>query len=226
MASPWRWILGVAGAAWVLRPRDAAASSAPGTGSLSFASLAPGYRDRYQRAQILPARLATATSRARNIETSANRERYHAVGDPLGVPWYVVGMIHQLEASGRFTAHLHNGDALTARTTHVPRGRPTTGAPPFTWEESATDALRSQGMATWRDWSIAGICYQLEKFNGFGYRQHNVPTPYLWSFTDQYVMGKFVADGVWNSTAVSAQCGAVPMLRQLVALGLIEAPPL
>ncbi|MCH5377622.1 MAG: hypothetical protein JJ992_27000, partial [Planctomycetes bacterium] len=66
-----------------------------------------------------------------------NQERYNAVAENTGIPWYFVAVIHSMEASLNFSKHLHNGDPLTARTTHVPAGRPRTGSPPFSWEESA-----------------------------------------------------------------------------------------
>jgi lysozyme family protein len=59
----------------------------------------------------------------------ANRDRYEIVGSPLGVPWYFIGVIHTLECGLSFNRHLHNGDPLTARTVHIPRGRPKTGQP-------------------------------------------------------------------------------------------------
>ena len=100
---------------------------------------------------------------------------------PVGTPWYVVGVIHALESSLNFGRHLHNGDPLTARTVQVPAGRPKTGQPPFTWEASASDALRYQGFDKWKDWSIPGTLFKLEGYNGFGYRDHHadVPSPYL-----------------------------------------------
>src|ERR1043166_3394816 len=64
----------------------------------------------------------------------ANRQRYEHVEQATRVPWYVVGMIHSLEGSLNFKTHLHNGDPLTAKTVHVPKGRPP-GTPPFKWEE-------------------------------------------------------------------------------------------
>jgi len=75
----------------------------------------------------------------------ANKARYEAVGEQVGTPWYVIAAIHNLEAGQRVTTHLHNGDPLSGRTTHVPAGRPRTGAPPYSWETSAIDALKVQG---------------------------------------------------------------------------------
>ena len=71
----------------------------------------------------------------------SGRDRYEAVSLKTGVPWHVIGLIHLMEAGARFDRHLHNGDALTRRTVQVPKGRPATGDGPFTWEESAIDAL-------------------------------------------------------------------------------------
>jgi lysozyme family protein len=162
---------------------------------------------------VRPARKAVADRTARAL--AANRARYQKVGDALGVPWYVVAVIHSLESGGDFTRHLHNGDPLAARTVHVPAGRPAKGNPPFTWEQSATDALR--GLARWKDWSIPGVLYQLEAYNGWGYRNRRppVPSPYLWSFSNHYTRGKYVADRRFSPTAVSQQCGAAVLLKRL-----------
>lgn len=151
----------------------------------------------------------------------ANKPRYAAVAKATGVPWFVIAIIHSMEGGGSFTKHLHNGDPLTARTTHVPAGRPLTGGPPFTWETSATDAIEIRHLNRWKDWSVAGILWQLEGFNGLGYRQYhpNVKSPYLWSFTDRYTKGKYVADGKWSSEAVSQQIGAAALLKRGIQLG-------
>jgi lysozyme family protein len=173
----------------------------------------------YQSCLIRPARRAAVDRLVRRI--AANRRRYAKVARVLGIPWYVIGIVHSLEAGGDFTRHLHNGDPLSARTTHVPIGRPKTGRPPFTWEASATDALRYQGLDRWKDWSIPGTLYKFEAYNGFGYRDHHpdVPSPYLWSFSNHYTRGKYVADGRFSPTAVSQQCGAAVLLKRLAASG-------
>ena len=144
-----------------------------------------------------------------------NQSRYRSLGTLLRIPWYFIGAIHCMEASLDFTTHLHNGDPLTARTINVPSGRPPTGEPPFTWEESATDALNYAHMTEWHDWSISGMLYRLEAYNGFGYRIRHpeVLTPYLWSYSNHYLSGKYVADGTFSASAVSNQCGAAVLLR-------------
>jgi lysozyme family protein len=154
---------------------------------------------------------------------TANRSRYEEVEQSTKVPWFVVATIHSLEGSLNFKTHLHNGDPLTARTVHVPKGRPL-GKPPFTWEESATDALQFDGLTTVTKWTLPMILFKLEGFNGFGYRTRHpeVLTPYLWSFTNHYQKGKFVADGKFDPNAVSKQCGGAAILKALSLDGTIE----
>lgn len=154
----------------------------------------------------------------------ANKPRYLKVSGAAGIPWGFVAVIHNMEASLNFTKHLHNGDPLTGRTVQVPAGRPKDGNPPFTWEESASDALTLKRLGAETDWSLAGTLYQLERYNGFGYRLHHahVLSPYLWSFSNHYQSGKYVADGTWSDTAVSKQSGAAVLLRRMAENSQIE----
>lgn len=150
----------------------------------------------------------------------AGKERYQQVSELTGVPWFVIGLIHQMEAGCKWGCHLHNGDPLSARTRNVPAKRPAVGNAPFTWEASACDALMMKNMQSIKDWSIERIAYELERYNGWGYRRYHksVLSPYLWSGTTHYARGKYVADGKWSSTAVSGQTGALPLLKTLMAL--------
>lgn len=153
-----------------------------------------------------------------------NQGRYQSVAGPLGIPWYFVAVVHNMECGLNFNQHLHNGDPLTARTVHVPAGRPPNGSPPFTWEQSAADALTFQGFANLTDWSLPVILYRLEAYNGFGYRKLTPPinTPYLWSFSNQYTSGKYTADGEFDPNAVSTQCGAAVILFQMAQNGTVN----
>ena len=183
-------------------------------------------KDEYQRlfdtCIINPGKASTVDKLVGTIEQ--NRNRYAAVGDPLGIPWFFIGVVHNMECSQNFNLHLHNGDKLTARTWRVPAGRPKTGNPPFTWEESATDSLQLKRLDKWTDWTIPGTLYKLEEYNGWGYRRFHseVKTPYLWSFTNQYKSGKYVQDGKWSATAVSQQVGAAALLRRMAERGTIQ----
>lgn len=65
------------------------------------------------------------------------------------------------------------------------------------------------------------MLYLLEAYNGFGYRGRGVPSPYLWSFSNLYRAGKFVADCVFDPNTVSKQCGAAVMVRVMQERGLV-----
>ncbi len=147
----------------------------------------------------------------------SNKSRYQSVGNKLNIPWYFIGITHSMEGGSNFSTHLHNGDSLRARTVQIPKGRPQNGNPPFSWEFSAEDALMLKGLDKWTDWSIPGVLYKLEAYNGYGYHNPtiNINSPYLWSYSNHYKKGKFIKDKVYSPTAVSKQCGAAILLRRL-----------
>lgn len=153
---------------------------------------------------------------AQSAKIAANRSRYEAVAKVTGVPWDVIGVIHYREASGNFAGVLHNGEKIIGtgkKTKLVPKGRG-----PFTsWEEAAVDALMTAPpyAAKNTDWSIAGTLDILERYNGLGYRKKGLPSPYLWAGTDQYVKGKYVADGKYDPNHVDKQLGVAPILMKL-----------
>lgn len=157
------------------------------------------------------------------VSITGSKTTYEAVGKPLNIPWYFIGIIHAMECNLDFKKHLHNGDPLTARTVHVPRGLPKNGNPPFSFKESATDALLYEGFDKVNDWSIAGMLFLFEKYNGFGYRRNSIkiPSPYLWSFSNHYTKGKFSADGVYDPELVSKQAGTATILRRLAEMQVI-----
>jgi lysozyme family protein len=176
------------------------------------------YRKLFQTAKVKPQRKALVDQTVHSLV--AHKDRYEHVADPIDVPWWFVAVIHQMEGSRNFHTHLHNGDPLTHKTVHVPRNRPP-GNPPFTFEESARDALTLEGFAHVVDWSISRALFRLERFNGFGYRKPsiNIPTPYLWSFSQHYTKGKFSSDGHFDPNLASQQIGAGVLLRVMVHQG-------
>ena len=182
-------------------------------------NLTPVLRNEYETlfnaCIITPRRLAAVEKLCEQL--IANKDRYRTVGDELNIPWFFIAVIHNMEASQSFSQHLHNGDSLKARTVHVPAGRPKIGQAPFSWEESAVDALAMRGLGADCDWSLSALLYQLESYNGWGYRLYHqhVLSPYLWSFSNHYHSGKYVADGTWSDTAVSGQSGAAVLLRRM-----------
>lgn len=191
-------------------------------------TLSSGLRSEYE---VLFDGCAVDSARGAEVDSLVERilrgrARYDEVAARTGVPWYVIAVIHCMETGLRFDRHLHNGDPLTERTRHVPAGRPRDGQPPFTWEESAVDALGLRRLGPDTDWTLAGTLYEIEGFNGWGYRLHHphVRSPYLWSFSNHYTSGKYIADGRWSDTAKSKQCGAAVLLRRMAERGIIAFP--
>ena len=171
------------------------------------------YQSLFDSCLINPAKFADVDSCLNRI--LAGKPQYELVSAKTNIPWYFIGIIHNMECSCSFTTHLHNGDPLTKRTTHVPKGLPKNGDPPFAWTDSAEDALRLKSLDTWSDWTVPGVLFQMERYNGFGYRPRGIHSPYLWSFSNHYTKGKFTADGLFDSNAVSKQIGAAVLLRRM-----------
>ena len=146
------------------------------------AALAKEYNDLFNRCEIAADKMTEVEGVVQRILDFQNR--YAAIAAQSTVPWYVIAVIHNMECGLDFTKHLHNGDSLKRRTINVPAGRPKTGQPPFTFELSALDALEYDGFSAWSDWS-GGICYKLEGYNDWGYRAHNINSPYLWSYSSR-----------------------------------------
>lgn len=182
---------------------------------MNFDDLKDEYSRLWVQASITAKFDGAATATATKI--LASKARYQTIEMQTGVPWYVVGVIHAMESGCRFSTHLHNGDPLTAKTRKVPKNRPLKGKAPFTWEESACDALLMKGLQHITDWTVERICFELERYNGFGYRKHHpeVLSAYLWSGTQHYVRGKYVEDGKWDASAVSGQTGAVALIKRI-----------
>lgn len=153
---------------------------------------------------------------AQAAKIAANRSRYELVSKATGVPWDVIGVIHYRESSGDFRGVLHNGQKIIGtgkKTTLVPKGR----GPFSTWEEAAVDALANchPHLAKNKDWSLGTTLDKLEAYNGLGYRNKGLASPYLWAGTNQYVKGKYVADGKFDANHVDQQLGVAALLMKI-----------
>ena len=149
-----------------------------------------------------------------------NKKRYKNIEEMRdgGVPAAVVFVLHGRESTWNFKKHLHEGSPLTGRTKWIPKGRPKTGNPPFTFEESAEDALYILKSLEKINWSRCDdALYNIEKYNGLGYLKYrNINSPYLWSGTNHYSKGKYVADGKFSSSAVDKQLGTCSILLRMI----------
>ena len=144
------------------------------------------------------------------------KPRYQTVESKTDVPWFVIAVIHQRESDQNWFASVAQGDPWNRVSVHVPAGR----GPFKSWEDAAIDALANCApyIARNKDWSIGGTLTQLEEYNGLGYASRGVPSPYLWSGTDQYRSGKYVRDGVYDPSAIDSQLGCAGLLLAMMAL--------
>lgn len=188
-----------------------------------FRSVAGEYAQLWDSLKIEPTRAPGVNAAADRV--IKGRTQYETVSKATGVPWYVVGLLHYRESNCNFNTHLHNGDPLSARTVHVPAGRPRGGNPPYDWAFSAIDALVIKGLDKVTDWTIERVAYTGECFNGWGYRAHGGVAPYLWSGTCHYVRGKFIRDHVYSPTVVDPQLGIMAVLSALISKGAVASVP-
>lgn len=139
--------------------------------------------------------------------------RYVTVETQTNVPWPIIAVIHERESSQSWAASLAQGDPWNRVSIHVPRGR----GPFKCWEDAAIDALKvcPPYASNWDDWSIGGALTLLEEYNGLGYAAHGMPSPYVWASTNQYVRGKYVADGHFDPFAIDHQLGCAALLMRM-----------
>ncbi len=191
----------------------------------TFRQLKDEYAVLWQSMVIRPSKIPALDHAARNL--IAAKKTYQAVSAKTGVPWAAIALIHQMECGQDWTRNIAQGDPWNRRSIHVPKGR----GPFNSWEEAAIDALAIDGTSKVTAWGVERLCYELEKYNGFGSRAKGIHTPYLWSYCNHYIRGKYIADHVWDGSAVSGQAGAMPILSRMMALdssisfGQVPKPP-
>lgn len=157
---------------------------------------------------------------------SANRERYQAIADKTDIPyWQVVAVIHEREAGydPHFKANIAQGDPWNEKSTHHPAGR----GPFQSWEDAAYDALVNCApyAARNKDWSAGGTLTLLERYNGLAYANAGVPSPYIWSGTDQYKIGKVTRDHGPIEPVVDKQLGCAGLLMAMGVTFDVAIPP-
>jgi len=180
-------------------------------------------------------RIAAFDATARRLSAPDAKARYAGVTGRLKsvgyqpVPWWFIAVVSEREYGGppRWDRQLGQGDPLRAASIHDPKGRGPFPAHPGdttsgndAWTRCCLDALIECGpyAAKWTDWSPGGALTLWEEYNGLGYAARGVPSAYVWSGTDQYISGKYVADHVYRASAIDVQEGCAPILARMMAL--------
>lgn len=149
----------------------------------------------------------------------AKKDIYQKIEAATKVPWFVIAVIHERESGQDFTKQLSQGDSLNQVSRHDPKGRgPFYGDDAF--YRAALDALIDcpPHASKWTDWTAGGAMTLLEEYNGLGYAAMGVPSAYVWSGSDQYKSGKYVADHVYRAGVVDVQEGCAPLIARMMAL--------
>jgi len=147
------------------------------------------------------------------------KSQYQQLERRTGVPWWFVGLCHYRESHYDFATYLGNGQSLDRATTIVPIGR----GPFASFEDGATDALTIEGFLQAKSWTPARVAYRLEGFNGYGYHQFGVSSPYLYGGSTIYGPpeakgGKYVKDHDFQPGVVDTQLGTLVILKKLIEL--------
>lgn len=172
------------------------------------------------------ARLCATNAKARYIGVS---ERISAISGLQLVPWWFVAIVSEREYGGppHWDKQLGQGDPLDQVSRHDPAGRGPflahdTDTTPGNdaWTRGCLDALIDCGpyAAKWTDWSVGGALTLFEEYNGLGYAARGVPSAYVWSGTDQYISGKYIADHVYRASAIDVQEGCAGILSRMMAI--------
>lgn len=168
---------------------------------------------RWKEMRVLNELIYTIDNVAHRLCAESAKNRYLAVQQKTKVPWFIIAVIHEREASQSWAANLAQGDPWDRTSIHVPRGQ----GPFKSWEDAAVNALsRSPPFAArWEDWSVGGALTLLEMYNGLGYFDHHIPSPYIWASTNIYHKGKYIADGHFDPEAIDHQLGCAALISRM-----------
>lgn len=181
-----------------------------------YATLAPDYNSALARMQIT--RVTAVEATAERLVGFIDAGKYDAGCKATGVPIAWAAASFERESSSNFTTNPAQGWPLGTKSKWVPYNGPFTGATAWTDAQIAAyqiDGLDKVGAA---NWTWARDSYEGEAFNGWGYRERGIFSPYLGAGTNLYTRGKYVADGKFDPNAIDSQLGILPVMVQIIRL--------
>lgn len=134
------------------------------------------------------------------------------------VPWWSIPLVHERECIrgvDNWTCNIAQGEPYNIKSRIIPHSGPF-----GSFDEAAMDALYVQAprLAMWNNWSLGGVATINEMYNGLGYAKRGRASPYVWSGTNVYIKGKYVADKKYDPEKVDTQIGVIVMLKALMSL--------
>lgn len=170
------------------------------------------YAKQWDRMKINPSRVKTLEGIA-NFAIN-HRDIYEKIEQRTGVPWPLIAALHRRESDADFSTYLGNGEPLSRVTKLVPKGR----GPFKSFADGAVDALRLDGLTSVSDWRLEKQLFFAEQYNGTGYNNRGLPSPYLWGLTNVQQRGKFTSDNRFNRNAMDTQPGVAAILAMIAEL--------
>lgn len=173
--------------------------------------------ERWKTCEILPRQQSLLRIVATRLVFPSAKFQYQVISKITSVPWWVIAMIHEREASQSWAANIAQGDPWNAISRHTPKGR----GPFKSFRDAAVDALEQcpPFAAKWKDWSAGGALTLLVLYNGTGYEDwHHEASPYIWAATNHEEWGKYTSDGHWHHDVWDTQLGCAAMLKAMMTL--------
>ena len=184
----------------------------------TFQSMESNYVELNAHASIVPSRERELSIACEGL--IRNKAIYVRLGLESDVPPAALMALSSREMNGDIHCYLGNGQRLTMRTTIVPKNR---GPFPDTHDgfvAGGMDALRLDGWTEitkqYGKWTLPLFAYFTEEWNGWGYRYRRIPSPYVYGATTVQRPGKFVRDGVFDSSVMDPQLGTLAIVEELV----------
>lgn len=174
------------------------------------------YLNKFQTMKVLHSRLIETSDVTKKL--LANKPYYDSIERDVEVPWWFVGILHYMEANLNMDKQILNGQPWKKST----RQNGKTFGPYPSWHQSAIDALQNDKIIGISNWSIANTLRLAEVYNGLGYANRELDSPYLWAGTNHEIIGKFDSDGEFNEKLKSKQIGFAPILAQLIKLNKVS----
>lgn len=194
-----------------------------------FELLKPEYEQQIASTRILPAREKELAIACEGLLKHEDVYQMLSARTPNKIPAAFLMALSEREMSGNVHCYLGNGQSLTHRTTLVPADRGPWLQP---WPENfiigALDALTLDGLTSITDWTLARSAYEAEIWNGPGYRNRGLPSPYVFGATTVQRPGKFVRDRVFDAEVMDPQLGVIAIIEELFHLKpeLVFAEPI
>jgi len=176
----------------------------------AFLKLKPEYDQLLKTMSLRPETADEAMEAAKLV--IKNSARYKEVSRRTGVPWQLIGVLDLRESTCNPTKALGQGDPWNKVSVNVPSGK----GPFKSYEDAAVFYIGYDHLADGvKFWDMSLVCWKAEKWNGFGYRNHGVFTPYLWAMTNHQQPGRYAGDGNWQAGEWDKQPGIIAVLYQM-----------